>query len=328
MAKKKRRIHSLKDELLTKAREAALAAVQLFNNPQVKFKSETFIVLMMIAWTYMLHAYYRSKKIEYRYFEQGPNRKKFSRTSRGAYKYWELERCLNTKESPVDLAARNNLLFLIGLRHEIEHQMTLALDSYLSGRYQACCLNFNDTTKRLFGPEYGIEKHLTYSLQFTEMSHEQIAGIPFKQDVPQRLLAYIAEFDNKLSSSEYNDPKFSYRLLFKKKMVNKPGQADAVVEFVDPNSELANQIDKQYWVKKEIERKKYRATNVAKLMQQEGYKRFNVSTHASLWKKLDAKNPGRGFGVDVEGYWYWYDSWIDEVRRHCKEEPSQYGNTT
>ncbi len=69
MAKRKRSIGSLKSELLVKSREAALSAIQTFNSPQVTFKSETFIVLMIIAWTYMLHAYYRSKGIEYRYYK-------------------------------------------------------------------------------------------------------------------------------------------------------------------------------------------------------------------------------------------------------------------
>lgn len=54
--KRNRRVHSVSDELIHKSREAALAAVQIFNNPQITFKSEMFIVLMNIAWTYMLHA--------------------------------------------------------------------------------------------------------------------------------------------------------------------------------------------------------------------------------------------------------------------------------
>lgn len=84
------------------------------------FKSESYIVLANIAWTYLLHAYYRSNKIEYRYFEQHGQRKKFDKTKRGAYKYWELERCLNDDNCPIDNVAKSNLKFLIGLRHEIE----------------------------------------------------------------------------------------------------------------------------------------------------------------------------------------------------------------
>ncbi len=40
---------SVSHELVEKSREAALAAVQIFNNPQVTFKSEIFIVLMHVS---------------------------------------------------------------------------------------------------------------------------------------------------------------------------------------------------------------------------------------------------------------------------------------
>ena len=63
---------SVKKELLFKSREAALNAIQTFNNPLTTFKTETFIVLMVIAWTYLLHAYYRQEGVEYRYYVMGP----------------------------------------------------------------------------------------------------------------------------------------------------------------------------------------------------------------------------------------------------------------
>ena len=130
-----RRVWSIQGELVEKARESSLAAVKIFNDPLIKFKSESFIILMVIAWTYLLHGYYRSKKVDYRYFSEKGRKKKYDRTKRGAFKYWELERCLNDKENPIDKDTANNIRFLIGLRHEIEHQMTLQLDDYLSGRY-------------------------------------------------------------------------------------------------------------------------------------------------------------------------------------------------
>ncbi|WP_141696814.1 DUF3644 domain-containing protein, partial [Methylophaga muralis] len=68
MAKRSRKLGSVKAELLTKSRESMLAAVQIFNNPNILFKSESFVVLSIISWTYLLHAYYRSRNIEYRYF--------------------------------------------------------------------------------------------------------------------------------------------------------------------------------------------------------------------------------------------------------------------
>ena len=228
---------SLKTELLTKSREAALTAIRIFNDPQVMFKSESFIVLMNIAWTYLMHAYYRERKIEYRYHKQNKSRKVFDRTKHGQYKYWELERCLNDTASPIDKDAANNLRFLIGLRHEIEHQMTLQLDNYLSGRYQACAINYNDHIKRLFGDKYGVDTQITYSIQFLQLSQEQLSGPKPEVDIPQRLRTYISDFDGALTHDEYNSPKYSFRMVFKQKLVNRPGQADRVIEFIKPDSE-------------------------------------------------------------------------------------------
>ena len=40
-----------------------LSAVQIYNNPLIGFKTESFIVLSLIAWTYLLHAYYVRRKL-------------------------------------------------------------------------------------------------------------------------------------------------------------------------------------------------------------------------------------------------------------------------
>jgi len=321
----KRRIGSIKHELISKSKEAALSAVKIFNDPLIKFKSETFIVLMIIAWTYLFHAYFRSKGIEYRYFRKRGKRRFFDRTKKGAFKYWELERCLNHKMSPVDKNTANNLRFLIGLRHEIEHQMTLSLDNYLSGRYQACILNYNHYVKNLFGNKYSLDEHLSYSLQFLELSEEQLQGKKLEAEIPKRLKAYIVEFDGELDHDEYNSPNYSYRLLFKKKLVNRPGQADKVVEFIDPKSDLAKAIDKEYWVKKEVEKKKYRPSDIAAAVQSAGFPKFRVyPEHVEMWKSEDAKKPGKGYGVEVAGCWYWYETWLNRCLELCDKAGDKY----
>lgn len=318
-----RTVGSLTAELVAKSREAALCAIRVFNDPNVSFKSETFIVLMVIAWTYLLHAYYRKKGIEYRYYSQAGKRRKFDRTKNGVFKYWELERCLNEKSSPIDKDTSNNLRFLIGLRHEIEHQMTRSLDNYLSGRYQACALNYNEYVKKLFGKKQALDSYLTYSIQFVELSHEQLGGPVPQANIPERLKAYISNFDAALDHNEYNSPRFAFRLLFKKKLVNKPGQADSIVEFIDPNSDLAKSIDKEYWVKKEVEKTKYLPSRVVEEVQKAGFPKFRVQReHIDMWKAEDAKNPAKGYGVQIEGAWYWYESWI----RRCIELCHQAGN--
>jgi Protein of unknown function (DUF3644) len=139
--------------------------VQVFNNPLIRSKSETFIVLMNIAWTYLLRAHYRRTGVEYRYHRRQGKRRRFERTSEGSFKYWDLTECLDAWECPLDRPTKKNLLFLIGLRNEITHHMSPVLDQFASARYQACCPNYNWYIKELFGKRYGIDQHLGYSLQ-------------------------------------------------------------------------------------------------------------------------------------------------------------------
>jgi hypothetical protein len=48
--------------------------------------------------------------------------------------------------------------------------MTRSLDNFLSGRYQACALNYNEYLKKLFGQKYGMDAVLTYSIQFVRLT--------------------------------------------------------------------------------------------------------------------------------------------------------------
>lgn len=93
------------DELLIKAREAMIAAVQTFNSAGLTFRAELFIVTSVIAWTYLLHAWFKREGVDYRY----PNQK----TKEGADKYWELGQCLKHARCPVSDGAARNLQFLL-----------------------------------------------------------------------------------------------------------------------------------------------------------------------------------------------------------------------
>jgi len=322
--KRKRKLFSVREELLRKSREAALAAVQVFNNPNITFKSEIFIVMMVIAWTYLMHAYYRGKSIEYRHYRQEGGKRKFIRTSRGACKHWELEKCLDYDACPLAQEVKLNLKFIIGLRHEIEHQMTTRIDDLLSARFQACCLNYNEAIRGLFGDKYGIDQHLAFSLQFSALQDEQIKELSTRKDLPKNIATFIEGFDGSLSESEFNDSKYAYRVIFVPKLVNKKGQADQVIEFISPDSEEAKKINVTYATIKETERKKFKPGTIVEMMQNNGFPKFNMSWHTRLWKMQDARNPGKGYGVSVEGQWFWYKLWIDIVEQHCKDNAGRY----
>lgn len=324
MTKRTRKVGSVKTELLTKSREAMLSAVQIFNNPNIQFKSESFIVLSNIAWMYLLHAYYRDKKIEYRYCKLVNKRRRFDKTKRGAFKYWELERCLDDSACPIDTVTKSNLKFLIGLRHEIEHQMTAKIDDYLSARFQSCCLNYNDYIKKLFDHTLAIDKHLSVSLQFSSINEDQSNQLRQFTDLPKNIASYINDFDDNLTDESYNDIRYSYRILYVPKSANRKGQADRVIEFIPADSPEAEGINKEYVLIKEKEKQKFLPGKIIELVKKQGYPRFGMHQHTTLWKRMDAKNSSKNFGVKVENAWYWYESWLKMVLDHCSENKSKY----
>lgn len=314
-----RRFHSVAVRLVSQSQDAALTGVQVFNNPLIKFKSETFIVLMNIAWTYLLHAHYRRCGIEYRYFRRQHGRRRFERSSDGTFRYWDLSKCLAVRECPLDPPTKKNLLFLIGLRDEITHHMSPVIDQFASARYQACCLNYNSYLKKLFGERYGIDQYLGFSLQFQSISRDQLAS-PTEADLPANVRSYIARFDSELTVDELNSERFAFRMLFVPKLVGKPGQADEVIEFLKPDSEITHAVNRDYVAFKEVERPKFLPGQIVRMMRDEGFAAFSMHQHTELWHALDAKDLSRHYGVDVAGSWYWYSTWVDLVREHCESK--------
>jgi hypothetical protein len=52
---------------------------------------------------------------------------------------------------------------------------------------------------------------------------------------------------------------------------------------------------------------------------------FRISPeHVEIWRREHAKNPAKGFGTDVQGTWYWYQSWIDHCIALCVAAGNKY----
>jgi len=178
--------------------------------------------------------------------------------------------------------------------------------------------------KKLFGEERGIDKYLAFSLQFSSISLEQVEAFPAPDKMPPHIKAFVEGFEEQLTDEEFNSPKFAYRVLFVAKTANRKGQADQVIEFVRADSPLAQDVNKAYTVIKETERPKQLPKGIVEMMKKEGYKRFTITNHTNLWKKMDAKNQGMRYGVQVQKTWYWYDNWIEQVRNHCQKNSDLY----
>ena len=252
-------------------------------------------------------------------------RRKFFRTKSGAFKYWELERCLNEETCPLYGPTKNNLRFLIGLRHEIEHHKSAGSDERFSGRYLACCLNYERYICELFGERQSLGAMAAFTLQFRDLNlvrknEEALASLP------SNVAKYLRDFDAELSDEEISSPHFRRRFLFVPVVTNKKAQAEEMIQFVPFDSELGASINETYQqvMLKEVERPKYIPSQIVQLMREEGYTGFNMHHHTLLWQSMDAKNPGKGYGVMIANAWFWYERWVEVVGQHCSEKQEKY----
>lgn len=114
------------DERLIRAREAMALAVQVFNSPNHRFKTETFSVLANIAWTYLLHEFYLRKGVEI----VGSDGNALL-----------LSQMLRRADCPLTKGITNNLESMKRIRDTVEHQLLGRSDAKWLSLFQACCLN-------------------------------------------------------------------------------------------------------------------------------------------------------------------------------------------
>jgi hypothetical protein len=271
----------------------------------------------------MLHAHYKAKGIDYRHYVKRDGKQVVAKTKQGADMYWELSQCLKHKDCPLDGGTVKNLEFLVGLRHEIEHRMTRRMDHHISAKLQACCLNFNRVVKHLFGDEFGLDRDLSMALQFASIEGDQRRMLLREQHLPGHIRAMQDAFQDVLTEEQFNDPHYAYRVVYVPKAANRKGSADRMVEFVKAGSEEAEAV--QRVLLKETEKEKFKPQQIVDLMRAEGSSRFNMIHHTRLWQALDARDPKKGYGVELkDGQWYWYEVWVNRVREHCREKQADY----
>ena len=305
------------EELVAKSREAMISAIQSYNNPRVSFRSEIFIVLSIIAWTYLLHAYYRRQNISYVYQRSAGGKNETDRTSAGQPKYWDLAKCLSVAECPLDDATKANLDFILILRHEIEHRSTGNIDQKIASRLQATALNFNTVLAKSFGSEFRIDTEFGVAIQMASFSQDQAKALYGNAEIDPTIEGVIDTYDGQVPDAIFGDTRYAFRVVFIEQICNREGQADQVVTFVRAGTETADSIGRV--LVKEREKSKYKPSSIVKEMRRAGFHRFTLHHHTEFWKRHDAKNPKNGYGVLLsDSQWYFYENWLETVRKELE----------
>lgn len=193
---------------LTKARESALLAVEIYNKPAVSFRSGGYIVLMIIAWTAFFHAYFFRKKIKPFFREK--NRRTYKRVN-GEYWYWDLEKCLK-EYFGTDTAnpIRKNLEFFIPLRNIIEHKSLPEIDSDIFAECQSMLLNFDELLEKNFGVQYCIRESLSFSLQLFPSTKNLVDAVIANPDA-KTAVDFINSYRSSITTEILKSGKYSFK---------------------------------------------------------------------------------------------------------------------
>ena len=211
-------------QLLQKAKDSALLAIEYYNKPAVSFKSEGFIVMICIAWTAFFHAYFLKNKIKpwYRKTEKGkkprynfiteelPNGHKIKDK-----KWWDLKKCVKEffKDKQSEVPVQKNIEFLSGIRNLIVHRNLPELDASIFAECQASVINFNNFLERYFGEKHKIDMFLSFSIQlfqspinFLEASKNEL-----KKKNAMEIVEYIKSFRSTLTTDILEASEYSFK---------------------------------------------------------------------------------------------------------------------
>lgn len=218
--------------IIESALDAALLAVEVYNKPRTTFRSEAYIVLMIIAWTRLFHAYFNAAiGDKYYYREKGSTR--YIRI-KGEKKAWELATCI-AEFGDLSEAVKKNLEFFIELRNRIEHRHidSREIDILIFGECQSLLFNFENTIVSCFGTRFALHESLVYSLQFSHLrKKEQVRSSKsaLSKDV-QNIVKYVEMYRTSLPEEVYSSQEYSIKLLQIPKISN-TNRSDLSIEFV------------------------------------------------------------------------------------------------
>ena len=222
--------------LVAKARETAQLAVETYNRPTATFRSGAYVVLMIIAWTSLLHAMSSRKGIKPYYRKLGSRR--YDRID-GEPRRWELKECLQQHYKGNNPATRRNLEFFIGLRNRIEHHSLAQIDPEVFGECQAMLLNFESLLVAEFGDRYAIRGGLTFALQFSQVVPKSPSAPAAKHAAGafKAIKQYVDAFRSSLSADVQNDLSYSFKVFLVPKIGNQASKDSVAVEWIkyDPS---------------------------------------------------------------------------------------------
>ncbi|MDE0287066.1 MAG: DUF3644 domain-containing protein [bacterium] len=324
--------------LLAKSRESALAAVRVYNDPDAGFRTETFIVLMVIAWNSLLQAILERASVDY-YERDGSGARIVVGGSEKVLGTWELVQLALGGDGY--RAVRANLDFFLGLRNRISHRYLPALDVAVADEAQAMLLNFENLLVAQFGEEAALGDRLAVPLQLSGFRNEgSLRSLRKVQaQLPADVTTFLTSHRAGLDDDVLTSPEYCLRIFFVPIAANRERSADAVVRFVPPDKitpELEKQLSKVGVVTKRritpvASADLLTPTEVVNLVRELLPYRFTIDTHTRCWKHYAVRPAGGSNDPEAtddrycrwdrlaKGYGY-TEAWVKKLVRNLSDE--------
>ena len=240
------------EERLIKAREAALAAVQHYNNPTATFKAGTYLILMVVAFTALFHAVFEREGICYISTNaSGANRKVAGKDAlwdalESAVYYAETYKALYlADENKIFLRCMiENLKLLVPIRHIFEHRDMPPVDPTLAAHCQSMLFNFETTLTKEFTSYHALNASLTMALQFSTARNEKSLESMrrFQSEEYKELKQQIHDFQTGLPNDVMENPAFAFRVWLVPKPAKDARKSDISIDYIHLDTSDSGQM--------------------------------------------------------------------------------------
>ena len=273
------------EELVSKSRQSALLAVQIYNNPLLEFRTPAYIVHMVIAYTALFHAIFEEDGVNYRYYNQG-----LVVEQDGEAKLWDISRCVEEYWKDRTLPAKKNLEFFIALRNAVEHRHSPSFDNTIAGECQALLNNYEALLTEHFTGYYALGAQIAVPIQISQVTTKpKLDALRELQKADTRYLyQFVQAFRENLPDEIIGSPDYSFRVFLIPKPANRATSADISMEFIQGDAADLAQLQQGIVLIKSktvqvANQGKYRPKDVVKLVQ-EMEPRFRMHDHTQAWR--------------------------------------------
>jgi hypothetical protein len=280
---------------LLHARNSALAALRVWNDPTAGFRTETFALLFATAWNALCSAILQQAGKDWIARDDEGNIAQINGRDRSKE---ILDLVGDALASGDDRGTRENIRYWVELRNQVAHRHLPALDAVVIPYAQAGLLNFENVLITHFGPDYQLGESLSVPLQLSGFRDPGVlsslkrlqASLPL--DVQTFLSKMTEETEDLLT-----DPTYVLRVAFLPVVPSSGRNPDAVAYFVRPGElapELESALDTHLVVSKVVrpERPQLIATQVVKAVAERIPFRFTTNMHTAATYNLRVRIKG------------------------------------